>query len=335
MPLTDKTTTSRIGRRRDKAIEDVDIGPEARLDAWTGHARYFEYSAAADPITSGHTSRVPIIRFSRDLYVDGPTQIVPLDLSSELGISTGQATSPGLLANFVRIHAGERLATAPNATSQLFYIIEGSGVSDVGGALMYWEQGDFLTLPATSDAVHHANVDASIYWVHDEPMMRFLGVQATEPRFRATKFPRATTVAELDAIVALPGANEQSRVSVLLANAAQDQTLTITHVLWAMFGILPAGSVQRAHRHQSVALDFVLDCEPGCYTLLGSRLDERNEILDPIRVDWEAGGAFTTPPGLWHAHVNESKKPAHIIPIQDAGMQTYLRSLDIRFPAPS
>ena len=80
-----------------------------------------------------------------------------------------------------------------------------------------------------------------------------------------------------------------------------------------------------------MALDLILDCRPGCYSLLGSRLDGRGDIVDPVRVEWEAGGAFVTPPGMWHAHVNESGAPAHLIPIQDAGMQTYLRSLDIRF----
>jgi len=50
-------------------------------------------------------------------------------------------------------------------------------------------------------------------------------------------------------------------------------------------------------------------------------------------VDWEAGGAFVTPPGMWHAHYNDSGAPAHLIPVQDAGLQTYLRSLDIRFTA--
>ena len=34
---------------------------------------------------------------------------------------------------------------------------------------------------------------------------------------------------------------------------------------------------------------------------------------------------------MWHAHFNESGAPAHLIPIQDAGLQTYLRTLDIRF----
>ena len=41
--------------------------------------------------------------------------------------------------------------------------------------------------------------------------------------------------------------------------------------------------------------------------------------------------AFVTPPGFWHAHFNEGNQPSYVLPIQDAGLQTYLRSLDIRF----
>ena len=111
---------------------------------------------------------VPIKSFGRDLYLDG--RIIPLDLSTELGIHGGPATSPALVAHFVRIRGGE---------------------------------------------------------------------QATEPRFRPTKFRRADAVARLDDIASRPGANDKSRVSVLLANAEEEQTLTITHVLWAMFGLLP------------------------------------------------------------------------------------------------
>jgi gentisate 1,2-dioxygenase len=256
-----------------------------------------------------------------------------LDLSSELGIADGPATSPALVANFMRIRAGERIATNPNATSQLYYVISGRGFAAMNGRLVRWEKGDFLTLPADSRATFHADSgsDAAIYWVNDEPLLRHLGAEATEPRFRATKFRRADAVARLDEIASRPDANDKSRVSVLLANAEEEQTLTITHVLWAMFGLLPPDQEQRPHRHQSVALDLILDAEPGCYTLLGTRLDERGNIVNPTRVDWEAGGAFVTPPGLWHAHFNESGAPAHLIPIQDAGLQTYLRSLDIRF----
>ena len=36
---------------------------------------------------------------------------------------------------------------------------------------------------------------------------------------------------------------------------------------------------------------------------------------------------------MWHAHYNESGASAHLIPVQDTGLQTYLRSLGIRFTA--
>lgn len=310
----------------------AEYGFEGRFEDWADDACYFEYSKAANPIGSGHAPQVPITRFDPEMYVDRPTGVYPLDLSAELGIGTGPATSPALLANFVRIRPGEQVDASPNATSQLYYVLYGRGFAAINGHLVKWEKGDFLTLPAGTHSVFYADAETAMYWVHDEPLLRYLGAQATEPRFRATKFCRADAVAKLEEIAARPGANEKSRVSVLLANANQEQTMTITHVLWAMFGVLPPQQEQRPHRHQSVALDLILDAPPsGCYTLLGTRLDERGDIVDPIRVDWRAGGAFTTPPGMWHAHYNETDTPAHLIPIQDAGLQTHLRSLDIKF----
>jgi hypothetical protein len=68
---------------------------------------------------------------------------------------------------------------------------------------------------------------------------------------------------------------------------------------------------------------------------VGAELDADGTILDPARAEWEAGSAFVTPPGLWHAHYNESGAPAHVIPIQDAGLHTYLRMLDIQFFQPN
>ena len=132
-----------------------------------------------------------------------------------------------------------------------------------------------------------------------------------------------------------PKAAVRSRVSVLLANEECDQTLTITHVIWTMLGVLPASVVQLPHRHESVALDYIIDCQPGCYTLVGQELDKDGNIINARRAEWKAGSAFVTPPGYWHAHHNESGAPAHLIPIQDAGLHTYLRSLDIRFFHPN
>lgn len=303
----------------------------AALEDWTGDARFFEYTRAANPIGSGYTPQIPMERFSPTLHKGGATRTVALDLSAALGITTGPATSPALLASFVHIRPGERIATAPRCTSELYYVLRGSGFSAVNGSLVSWRRGDFLTLPAGCRSTHHADRDTAMYWVTDEPLLRYLGATATEPRFAPTRYDGARALAELEQVALDPHADQRNRVSILLANANQTQTLTATHTLWAMLGLLPIGAAQRPHRHQSVALDLIVDCEPGCYTLVGDTIDGHGEIVDPVRVDWEAGGAFVTPPGKWHAHYNESGSPARLIPVQDAGLQTYLRSLDIRF----
>jgi gentisate 1,2-dioxygenase len=167
--------------------------------------------------------------------------------------------------------------------------------------------------------------------VDDSPLLAYLGVEATEPQFRPTRFDGERARALLAEVAADPAADDRSRVAVLLGNARNDQTLTATHTLWAMLGVLPAGQVQRPHRHQSIALDLIVQCDPGCYTLVGPEIRPDGSIADPIRVDWETGGVFVTPPGLWHSHHNESGTPAHLLPVQDAGLHTYLRTLDIRF----
>ncbi|MEQ1529806.1 MAG: cupin [Methylococcales bacterium] len=298
---------------------------------WTGDARFYEYTKAANPIGSGHTPSIPIRQFSAQLHQGGNSQIVALDLSAELGIFDGAATSPALCASFIHILAGERLATAPVATSELYYVIRGQGFSAIDGELIRWHEGDVFVLPGNSRSTHHAGEDSAMYWITDAPLLRYLGVSPTARRFRATMFTAQRIRAELDAIATDPKAKDRNRLSVLLAGVEQPQTLTATHVLWAMYGLLPVAAVQRPHRHQSVALDLIVDCQPGCYSLVGNQLDQFGEILNPKRVDWEPGGAFVTPPGLWHAHYNESGHPAHLLPIQDAGLQTYLRSLDIRF----
>jgi len=299
-------------------------------DRWTRDGLYYEYSKAANPIAEGLTSPVPMADFPRHLHESGPTRVIPFDLSHELKCP-GPATSPALCANFIRICPGERIRTSPNATSELYHVIRGRGRTRINGEDISWSKGDFLTLPARSAAEHHADDDSAFYWVHDEPLLRYLGVTASTPRFKPTLYPAARATMELEKVENDPDAAKKSRVSVLLANKQFPQTRTITHVIWAMFGVLPAGAVQLPHHHESVALDFIIDCEPGCYSLVGRKVDDEGNIVDGRRADWRPGSAFVTPPGLWHSHHNESGSPAHLMPIQDAGLHTHLRTLDIKF----
>ena len=186
-------------------------------------------------------------------------------------------------------------------------------------------------LPAGADPLLQADSTSVLYWVHDAPLLSYLGVSPSQPRFAATHYGGDWLRQELQALASDPGSARSNRLSLLLANRDLPSTRTVTHVLWAMFGLVPPGATQAPHRHQSVALDLIVDCQPGVYTLVGTELNADGSIRNPRRIDWQAGGAFITPPGHWHAHINESGSTAWLLPIQDAGLQTYLRSLDIRF----
>jgi gentisate 1,2-dioxygenase len=295
---------------------------------------YYEYTKAADPVGSGAISKIPFAKFGSELHKTGSTRIIPLDISKKLNCE-GPATSPALCANFVRILAGEELSTNFNATSQLFYVMHGSGRTEFDGMDIPWKTGDFVVLPIGKETRHFAGTDSTFYLVHDEPLLRYLGVKADIQRFKPTLYTSEDSLRELDKVRKEADAVNRSRISVLLANKELDQTLTVTHTLWAMLGVLPKAAVQLPHRHQSVALDLILDCEPGCYTLVGTRISAKGEIINATRIDWKPFSVFITPPGYWHAHYNESSGDAHLIPMQDAGLQTYLRTLDIKFVLPN
>jgi len=336
----------------------------AALERLTAAADIHDYRRASNPLATGAVPAIPGGRFPARLHQTGPSGVVPLDLSAALKC-VGPATTPGLSSNFVRIRAGESVATAANATSQLCFVMRGHGrtrLEPAGGSNFAgsdsagsdsagsdaleipWEPGDLFTLPAGSRCVHEAVAagvagggattaaeGAALYWVHDEPLLRYLGVAAVERRFEPT-LHRATAIRGLlAAIAADPSSATANRLSVLLGNRAFPDTQTVSHVLWAMFGLLPARTVQAPHRHQSVAVDLVVDAPLGCYTLVGPRLAADGTIADAERFDWEPHSVFVTPPGLWHSHHNDTDTPAHVLPIQDAGLQTFLRTLDIRF----
>jgi len=295
--------------------------------------QFFEYTKAANPLGRGTITQEPYAELLSDLHEQGPTRVHQFDLSDKI-VCEGPATSPNLSAAFVRIEPGTKINTWANATSELYYVIRGKGSSARTDVTIAWEAGDFFVVPGGKEVVHSAETDSALYWINDEPLLRYLGATATKERFSPTLYKAADCKRELEKVATDPNSADRNRVSVLLANQNFPQTMTVTHTLWAMFGVLPPDAVQPPHRHNSVALDLILDCKPGCYTMISRDIDAEGQLLNPVRQDWKPYSAFVTPPYYWHAHYNESGHEAHLIPIQDAGLQTYMRTLDIEFAHP-
>lgn len=174
--------------------------------------------------------------------------------------------------------------------------------------------------------------------VHDAPLLEYLAVTTNGTRrFQPQLFKKDTMRNAVNKLRDSPDAANKNRLGILLGNSATPHTLTITHTQWALFNMVPAHSIQRPHRHNAVALDLAVEVHPDAqgnvYTLVGNDIDEHGNIINPQRVEWRSGEAFTTPLGLWHQHQNDSDHDAWVLPIQDAGLSLHLGAYDIRFAA--
>ena len=307
-------------------MNTTNLEPPYCNHAWAENVLFFEYGSAANP----RMPKIGIDVFPPSMHQIAETKVIPLQLASKLETNY-PATGPNLLANFIHIAAGDALSTTTHASSQVFYVIRGAGFSTIEGSRLNWKIGDFFAIPSTGEIKHEAGEDTAFYWVNDQPLMDFLGAVPDKARFRPLYFSHEQLTSELEKVRLANLGKDKNRNGILLANPDCPQTKTLTHSMWSLYNLLPANSRQKAHRHNSIAMDFAVKATEGVYTMIGPDLDSDGNIVNPIRADWVAGGAFVTPPGWWHSHHNDSGQDAIVLPVQDAGLQTYMQTLDIQF----
>lgn len=295
-------------------------------DTWAEGIDFFEYSSAANP----RMPAIDIDAFPASMHQIEETKVIPLDLSDKLEVPY-PCTGPSLLANYIHINPGESLLSEANACSQVFYCIRGKGHSVTADGAVSWKTGDYFAIPGQMEITHFAEDDTAFYWVNDSPLLSYLGAVPNKAPFRPVFFSAERLTRELELVRAQNEGKVKNRNGILLANVDCPQTKTVTHTMWSLYNLLPKNTRQKAHRHNSIALDFCVSAGPDTYTLIGKRINSDGHIINPIRADWTPGSVFVTPPGWWHSHHNESDQDAIVLPVQDAGLHTQVQTLDIQF----
>lgn len=276
-----------------------------------------------------------------------------------------KATSPNLLASFIvldvnnenktlrfnrsgRSHVPEEKET--NASSHLFYVLHGKCMFTLSEEVYAQgeEYGDWYIENKNTDFIVESgeificpaflvlklcnmleNEKTEIYYVNDSPLLNYLGAEAENQLFKPCVYEKEFIQENLQNL----SDPNNNRKGILLSNVDTEKigVNTITPTLWALYNELPPNTVQKPHKHNSVALDLCIGCtdSENVYTLVGNELDEQGNIVNPTKVNWKQGEMFITPPGLWHSHNNTGNTYAHILPIQDAGLLLYQRILGI------
>jgi gentisate 1,2-dioxygenase len=293
-------------------------------------ALLYEYSAAATP------SLPPIPLAVLAPAQAGPTGRILWNQQQALGLSY-PGTTPSLACWQVAVAAGESLVCHDRCTSTLIRIASGQGALVVdawaghAAETVAYEADDIVVLPAAPGVTWIATTATVGLQITDQPLLDYLGVEPREQRIRAVRYRQAELLAVIAEHRREQGAECRNRCGIILGQQATAATKTVSHTLWSLLNILPAHTVQKPHRHQSIAIDIAITGGEGIYTLMSSTLHADGTLADPVRAPWVPGAAFLTPPGWWHSHHNETGQEAMVFPVQDAGLHTYLRTLDIQF----
>jgi gentisate 1,2-dioxygenase len=298
------------------------VGPETSpATPYTDNARYLS------SIDGFNIKRPPVpphvFRAERDRALDpgARTGLYPLDLAGPLGLPS-PATTPLALSRYLRIRAGESVATELAASTEFYYVLAGRGTTHLAAGerpgTVAWAPGDVFCLPGGGATRHRAGEDAVLWLTTDEPALAYLGLQppaAGQAPFRPAHYPAGEIRRRLLGVYLDSRGGSMAGKSVNFGNAGLEAARTTAPTLMLALNSLLPGEAQRGHRHNAVAVTLVV-AGRGCYSL-----------IDGQRVDWEPDAVMITPPGTFHSHHNDGDEVALFLIVQDGGLYYHARTM--------
>ena len=303
----------------DGTVSNTDQAPDEDVVA---RARYYS------PANIFNVKRPPIPQMAfvdaRDqaMAPDAPTGWIPLDIGAQIGLDE-PATTPLMLVRYARIAAGETLKGSFRASGEFYFVISGSGQASKGGDTFAWQAGDVFSLPGGGETRLDGGSDAVLLLVTNEPELAFHSLEAPTPEAaptRAVRYPMAEILAEMSRVRSDQSADPNASGRALHLTSERNGNADAAHptIKLAMNSLDPQ-SVQRPHRHNSVALTLPIEAENVYSMIEGNRLD------------WHQYALMITPPAERHEHHNEGDTPMLSLVIQDGGLYFRCRTIGFSF----
>lgn len=309
--------------RRPRALADLPAqraaAPESDAQA---RARYFNSGNAFDLKLPPVPDTVFLDEPARALDPSAPTGLVACDVSDQLQCP-GPATSPLILARYARICAGETLNARFAASGVLHYVMQGSGTTRAGSESIAWRAGDVFITPGGSELRHTANAcDAVLWLVTNEPHLAFECLGAPTADHAPTgvvHYPADEIERQIALIQEIGGTDDIAGAALVFSSDRQEASRNALPSLTLAMNTLAPGTMQRPHRHNSVAVTLVIQGDR-CYSM-----------IDGERKDWASWVTTVTPPTSVHSHHNEGDALALFLIVQDGGLYYHARAMGFEF----
>ncbi len=252
----------------------------------------------------------------RAFAAGAPSAEIELDASTTLATSY-PATTPLLLARYLRLRDGATLTVHRRASAEVLYVLDGTGVSSGCGESITWNAGDAFCFPGGGDIEHRSTSDTVLFTVTNEPLLAFEALEAPRTgnaRVRPLHWPKAAMDTHFAAIFARPDSEQNAGRALQLASADLEPAYQPIPSMNVAINTLEPGSNQRPHRHNGAAITLAIQGQ-GVYSMI------ENE-----RVDWVIGAAQVTPAAELHSHHNPGTERMMSLVVQDEGLHFYART---------
>ena len=244
------------------------------------------------------------------------TSEILLDISEALG-TTYPATTPLLLARYLRVRSGEKITVTRRASAEVLYVLRGHGRSAGFGEAINWVAGDALCFPGGDKVVHSATDDAVLFSVCNEPLLTFEDLEPPRgghARVLPTHWRKSEMDIQFEKIVKRPDSEQATGRALQLATAAMAPTAQPIPSMNVAMNTLEPGGDQRPHRHNGAAITLAIE---------GNGI---HSMIEDERIDWSTGAAQITPATALHSHHNRGGRRMESLVVQDEGLHFYTRT---------
>ncbi len=247
---------------------------------------------------------------------DGDSSLIELDISETLETSY-PATTPAILARYVKIRPGEKISHNFIASGEVYYALEGNGESSNGNDLVTWGPGDVFCFPGGYETTHTAKEAGILFCVTNEPLLSFETLRPPAPgksRTETAHWPHNEIEKHLQHVYIRPKTAETSGIAIQLSTLATAPSRNTIPMINTAINTLESGGDQRPHRHNGAAITLAIEGE-GIHSM-----------IEDEKVDWVTGAAQITPAAELHSHHNRGNRRMRSFVVQDEGLHFYLRT---------
>lgn len=269
-----------------------------------------------------------VAEMTRAFAGDAPTGFTPLDLAGALGTDYA-ATTPFMLARYVRVRKGDRLDYAFAASGEMWMVLRGTGTLRRDGDMLEYRDKDMFALPGGIASSWQAREDSVLWVTTDEPTLAFEGVRpevTARAPIEATHYRADDIARELRTLYDRPMGPDTPGRALFMASERTEKLGTCLPSMTLTLNAVRPGEAQRLHRHNAAAIVLALH-EAKCVSTIGGRT-----------FPWTQYVTLLTPAGAEHDHRNATTRGAVTdddialaLIVQDGGLYYYGRTMGFAF----